>query len=62
MVHILPCIAGHVGADNVAVLLAEQSLLNDKNTLIVDIGTNAEILFGNREVVLSASEPNRSRV
>lgn len=57
MVHILPCIAGHVGADNVAVLLAEQSLLDDKNTLIVDIGTNAEILFGNRDVVLSASSP-----
>ncbi len=57
MVHILPCIAGYVGADNVGVLLAEQAQLDDKITLIVDIGTNAEILLGTRDWMLSASSP-----
>lgn len=57
MVHVLPCIAGYVGADNVGVLLAEQPTLDDGISLIVDIGTNAEILLGNRERLLSASSP-----
>jgi len=56
-VHILPCIAGYVGADNVGVLLAEQPGLDDQLTLIVDIGTNAEILLGNKDCLLSASSP-----
>ena len=55
--HVLPCIAGYVGADNVAVLLAEQPELDDKITLIVDIGTNAEILLGTKNRLLSASSP-----
>jgi uncharacterized 2Fe-2S/4Fe-4S cluster protein (DUF4445 family) len=57
MVHLLPCVAGYVGADNVGVLLTEQPYLDDRITLIVDIGTNAEILLGNRERMLSASSP-----
>ncbi len=57
MVHVLSCIAGHVGADNVGVLLAEQPALSGQITLVIDIGTNAEILLGNRERVLSASSP-----
>lgn len=57
MVHVLPCIAGHVGADNVAVLLAEQPHLDDQIALVVDIGTNAEILLGSKDRVLSASSP-----
>lgn len=56
-VHLLPCIAGHVGADNVAVLLAEGPHRQDETSLIVDIGTNAEILLGNRRGVSSASTP-----
>ncbi|GAB4572343.1 MAG: ASKHA domain-containing protein [Anaerolineae bacterium] len=56
-VHLLPCIAGHVGADNVGVLLAELPHLDDQITLIVDVGTNAEILLGNRQRLLSASSP-----
>lgn len=56
-IHVLPCIAGHVGADNVAVLLAEQPHLDEGVTLVVDIGTNAEILLGNRQRMLSASSP-----
>lgn len=57
MVHVLPCIAGHVGSDNVGVLLAEQPALDDKITLVVDIGTNAEILLGHKDHMLSASSP-----
>lgn len=57
MVHVLACIAGHVGADNVGVLLAEQPALDEQITLVVDIGTNAEILLGNKERMLSASSP-----
>ncbi len=56
-VHILPCVAGYVGADNVGVLLAEQPHLDDQITLVIDVGTNAEILLGNRERMLSASSP-----
>jgi uncharacterized 2Fe-2S/4Fe-4S cluster protein (DUF4445 family) len=56
-VYILPCIAGHVGADNTAVLLAESSELDDDISLIVDIGTNAEILLGTRDLIYSAASP-----
>ncbi len=56
-VHILPAEAGHVGADNVAVLLAEEPYSQDEMMLIVDVGTNAEIVLGNRERLFSASSP-----
>jgi uncharacterized 2Fe-2S/4Fe-4S cluster protein (DUF4445 family) len=55
--HVLPLEAGHVGADNVAVLLAEAPHQQDEQMLIIDIGTNGEILLGNRQRVLSASSP-----
>ncbi len=56
-VYLLPCIAGHVGADAAAVALAEGPQHHDEITLVVDVGTNAEILLGNRERVLAASSP-----
>jgi uncharacterized 2Fe-2S/4Fe-4S cluster protein (DUF4445 family) len=56
-IHIPPCEAGHVGADNVGVLVAEAPYLQDENMLVIDIGTNGEILLGNRERLLSASSP-----
>ncbi len=56
-VHILPAEAGHVGADNVAVLLAEEPHRQEALTLLVDVGTNAEIVLGNRDRLLSASSP-----
>jgi uncharacterized 2Fe-2S/4Fe-4S cluster protein (DUF4445 family) len=56
-VYLLPCIAGHVGADTAGVILSEapheQSVVN----LIVDVGTNAEIVLGNRDRLLAASSP-----
>mgnify|MGYP003645558618 FL=1 len=56
-VYILPCIAGHVGADAAAVALAEAPDQADPLTLIVDVGTNAEIILGNRERLLACSSP-----
>ena len=53
----LPCIAGHVGADAAAVILSEAPHLAEEITLIVDVGTNAEIILGNRERLLAASSP-----
>jgi len=56
-VYALPCIAGHVGADTAGVLLAESPYDRDEISLIVDVGTNAEMLLGNRNRLLAASSP-----
>jgi uncharacterized 2Fe-2S/4Fe-4S cluster protein (DUF4445 family) len=56
-VHVLPCEAGYVGADNVGVLLAEEPHRQQDIVLIIDVGTNGEILLGNQEHLLSASSP-----
>ena len=55
--YMLPCIAGHVGADAAGVILSESPHLNDEMTLIVDVGTNAEIILGNKHRLLAASSP-----
>ena len=56
-VYVLPCIAGHVGADAAAVVLSEAPHMQDELMLVVDVGTNAEIVLGNRERVLACSSP-----
>jgi uncharacterized 2Fe-2S/4Fe-4S cluster protein (DUF4445 family) len=56
-VHLLALEAGHVGADNVGVLIAEAPDQQDELMLVIDVGTNAEILLGNREGVWSCSSP-----
>ena len=53
----LPCIAGHVGADAAAVVLAERPDLSSDITLIIDIGTNAEVVLGNCDRLLACSCP-----
>ncbi|WP_371037728.1 ASKHA domain-containing protein [Rhodosalinus sp. FB01] len=55
--YILPCIAGHVGADAAAVALSEEPGKSEDLALIVDVGTNAEILLGDRSRVLACSSP-----
>ena len=55
--YVLPCIAGHVGADAAAVALSEAPGASDDLVLIVDVGTNAEILLGDRSGVLACSSP-----
>ena len=56
-VYILPCIAGHVGADAAAVALSEEPGKSEDLVLIVDVGTNAELLLGNKDRVLACSSP-----
>ena len=60
--YILPCAAGHVGADAAAVMLALKPWLDDDNVLIIDVGTNAELTLSYRgddgsKRLLSCSSP-----
>lgn len=54
-IHVLPVEAGFVGADNVAALISQTPYRNKEMTLVVDIGTNGEIDFGNDEKMYSTS-------
>ena len=56
-VYVLPCVAGHVGADTAGVMLAERPDLLDEITLLVDVGTNAEIVLGSRARLVACSSP-----
>jgi len=56
-VYVLPCLAGHVGADAAAVMLTEKPYHQKEINLIVDVGTNAEIFVGNEDKLLAASSP-----
>lgn len=56
-VYLPPCIAGHVGADAAAATLSEGPHRQDAMMLLVDVGTNAEIVLGNRQRVVAASSP-----
>jgi uncharacterized 2Fe-2S/4Fe-4S cluster protein (DUF4445 family) len=55
--YVLPCIAGHVGADTAGMILSEAPHQREALSLLVDIGTNAEIVLGNNEHLLAASSP-----
>jgi uncharacterized 2Fe-2S/4Fe-4S cluster protein (DUF4445 family) len=55
--YMLPCIAGHVGADAAGATLAEGPYRQDRMMLLVDVGTNAEIVLGNKDRVVAASSP-----
>jgi uncharacterized 2Fe-2S/4Fe-4S cluster protein (DUF4445 family) len=52
---VLPNEAGFVGADNVGVLICEEPYKHDENQLIIDIGTNGELVLGNRHKLISSS-------
>lgn len=54
-VHVLPVEAGFVGADNVGVLLSEQPYNKDELSLVIDLGTNGELVLGNKERLMSCS-------
>jgi uncharacterized 2Fe-2S/4Fe-4S cluster protein (DUF4445 family) len=54
-VFVLPNEAGFVGADNVGVMLAEEPYKKDEIALIIDIGTNGELVLGNKEKLISSS-------
>ncbi|MZR12909.1 DUF4445 domain-containing protein [Maritimibacter sp. DP07] len=55
--YVLPLIAGHVGADAAAVALSEAPHRSDDLVLVVDVGTNAEILLGDTQGVMACSSP-----
>ena len=56
-VHVLPNEAGFLGADNVACVIAEEPYKQDDMMLVIDIGTNGEMVLGNRERLISSSVP-----
>ena len=56
-VYLAPCIAGHVGADTAAVILSEGPHRSATMQLLVDVGTNAEIVVGNADRQFAASSP-----
>ena len=56
-VYMPPCIAGHVGSDAASVVLSESPYNDDDITLIIDVGTNAEIVLGNKNKLVAASSP-----
>ena len=56
-VYVLPCIAGHVGADAAGMVLSERPDLEEAMTLLVDVGTNAEIVLGNSRRLVACSSP-----
>jgi len=56
-IHVLPTIASFVGADTSAVILAEEPHKQDENWLLIDVGTNAELVLGNRKRLLCTSTP-----
>ncbi len=55
--HMLPCIAGHVGADTAGAVLAVGPHRGDEMVLLIDVGTNAELVLGNRHGLAAASSP-----
>jgi uncharacterized 2Fe-2S/4Fe-4S cluster protein (DUF4445 family) len=56
-VYVGPCIAGHVGADTAGAILAEGPHRSEHVQLLVDVGTNAEIVLGDRHRQFAASSP-----
>jgi len=56
-IHVLPTIASFIGADTSGVILAEEPYKQDENWLIIDVGTNAELVLGNRNRLVCTSTP-----
>lgn len=56
-IHVLPTIASFVGADTSAMILAEEPHKQDENWLLIDVGTNAELILGNRKRLVCTSTP-----
>jgi uncharacterized 2Fe-2S/4Fe-4S cluster protein (DUF4445 family) len=55
LVYCLPSVANYVGGDIVGGLLASELYLNEEIALFMDIGTNGEMILGNKEFLLSAA-------
>ena len=55
--YFLPCIAGHVGADTAGVILSQAPHTSDEMTLVIDVGTNAELVLGSKNRLIACSSP-----
>ncbi|HIJ64351.1 MAG TPA: DUF4445 domain-containing protein [Candidatus Hydrogenedentes bacterium] len=55
MAYAPPLIGGHAGADCVADIIATELYLSDEIEMIIDIGTNGEIVIGNKNKIMTAS-------
>ncbi|MDP6545360.1 MAG: ASKHA domain-containing protein [Phycisphaerae bacterium] len=55
LLYCLPCVAGFVGADTVAGIFASGMTRDDKVRMLIDIGTNGEIVVGNKDFLVCAS-------
>ena len=55
--YFLPCIAGHVGADTAGVILSQGPHVSEDLTLVIDVGTNAEIVLGSKNRLIACSSP-----
>ena len=55
LVHTLPNIAGFVGADTVGVILSSDMHRSEGITFTIDIGTNGELVIGNRDRLVACS-------
>ena len=55
--YFLPCIAGHVGADTAGVILSQAPHLSSEMTLVIDVGTNAELVLGSKDRLIACSSP-----
>jgi uncharacterized 2Fe-2S/4Fe-4S cluster protein (DUF4445 family) len=53
----LPVVSGHVGADAAACMLAVDLAREERLVAVMDIGTNTELIVGNRDRILAASCP-----
>ena len=56
-VYFLPCIAGHVGGDTAGVILSQGPHVSDEMTLVIDVGTNAELVLGSKNRLIACSSP-----
>ena len=56
-VYFLPCIAGHVGADTAGVILSQAPHASELMTLVIDVGTNAELVLGSSQRLIACSSP-----
>lgn len=54
-VYLFPVVSGFVGGDTLGVVLADNTHERDEVTLIVDIGTNGEVVLGNRQGLIATS-------
>jgi len=54
-VYVLPLIAGFVGADTIGVILSSEIDKESELTLAIDVGTNGEIIVGNKDILATAS-------